>query len=83
MATNRNVNNEVAAKPALQLSEGTRSDLALRGFAVSPFTGALLVGSGSHDVRIVERDEYLAVAKAAAKREAAGREAANTNVPRL
>lgn len=84
MATNRNlVTNEEAAKPALKLSEGTRQDLLQRGYAVSPFTGALLVGTGSDDVREVEKAEYLAVAKAFDKRQAANREAANTNVPRL
>lgn len=84
MATNKNLtaNVEEAAKP-LQLSEGTRQDLLLRGHAISPFTGALLVGSGSHDVREVSKEEYLAVAKARTKREADAREAANTNVPRL
>lgn len=57
-----------ASKPAVQLSEGTRAELALRGYAISPFTGALLVGTGVDDVREVAEEEFKAVAKEASKR---------------
>jgi hypothetical protein len=57
-------------KPAGTISEGTRRDLELRGYAISPFTGALLVGSGSDDVRVVELEEYQAAVKANAAKHA-------------
>lgn len=55
-------------EPSFGLSAGTANELALRGHAVSPFTGALLVGTGANDVREVSVEEYKAVAKEAAKR---------------
>lgn len=56
-------------EPSFKLSEGNRADLELRGYTVSPFTGALLVGTGLNDVREVSTEEFQRVAKAAAKRE--------------
>lgn len=55
-------------EPSFGLSAGTANELALRGHAISPFTGALLVGSGAHDVRVVSTAEYKKAAKEAADR---------------
>lgn len=56
-------------EPSYKLSEGTRNELEVRGHAISPFTGALLVGTPDN-VREVTEAEYLKVAKEAAKKEA-------------
>jgi hypothetical protein len=63
-----------ASKPAVTLSEGTRVELETNGHAISPFTGALLVGSSAEDVRVVERKEYEAAVKAAAAKRELGRD---------
>lgn len=49
------------------LSEGTRQELENNGHAVSPFTGALLVGSPSN-FREVEEAEYTKAARESSKR---------------
>lgn len=65
MPTNTNAKNTVAEKPAqMNVSEGTRQQLAMYGYAVSPFTGALLVGSGASNVREASKAEYDAAVKA-------------------
>ncbi len=68
------------ARKKLRLSEGTRSELEYRGHAISPFTGALLVGSGNDDVREVSREEYDRVAKEAALQEKEDREGGTSNL---
>lgn len=49
------------------LSEGTRQELENNGHAVSPFTGALLVGSPSN-FHEAEEEEYTKVARESSKR---------------
>lgn len=65
-AANTPVNRDVASDA--KLSAGTRAELELRGHAVSPFTGALLVGSGDN-FREVSEEEYTKVARETAKRD--------------
>lgn len=58
-----NASKAVAGK-TLNLSEGTRQQLAMYGYAVSPFSGVLLLGTGSNDVREATKAEYDAAVKA-------------------
>ncbi len=62
--TNRNLTVNADAKPVARLSEGTRQALEMYGYAVSAFTGALLVGTDASNVREVTEPEYLAAVKA-------------------
>jgi len=68
MATTNSKPTEAEDKPVL--SERTRSDLAQFGYAQSPFTGALLVGTPDN-YREVDQDEHDRVAKESAKRRTA------------
>jgi hypothetical protein len=74
MATAKNLTITEAAKPAVTIAEGTRVELETNGHAISPFTGARLVGSGVNDVRVVDEKEYLAAVKAAAAKRELGRD---------
>lgn len=53
-------------EPSFKLTEGTRDELERFGHAISPFTGARLVGSPVN-VQVVDQATYDQVAKAAAK----------------
>lgn len=64
MANTTNTAAKTVAKNDMKLSEGTRQALVMHGYAVSPFSGALLVGTGSADVREATKAEYDAAVKA-------------------
>lgn len=53
-----------ATKAALNLSEGTRQALEMYGYATSPVTGDMLVGTGVADARVVSESEYWTAVKA-------------------
>jgi hypothetical protein len=44
-------------EPSFAIAEGTRAELEANGYALSPFTGARLVGDGD-SYREVEQDEF-------------------------
>lgn len=52
-----------------RMSEGTRQQLEMYGYAVSPFNGAMLVGTGVDNVREATEAEYMAAVKAHKQKE--------------
>ncbi len=58
----------VGLEPTFLISEGTRQELNLNGYATSPFTGQLLVGTGDSP-RVATKEEYEKAARENAKRE--------------
>ncbi len=61
-------------EPSFTIAEGTRAELETNGYAVSPFTGARLVGDGTGTPRVVDQATFDQVVKRkAAERAAAER----------